>query len=169
MVAKSYQEIHKSGLPQQEGKRQGNRITRRGHDRLRDAAHIKPWALERNRSPEQRPLQHEGARPAGRGNNLVHHGLVAPDEDASLLGHSSKEIRVAPSVKRRIEWGFSWGEEAPLQQHVAGPALHPVDHEPRGMARPVEKLTADDPVRGFSSKWLLTGPSTPSTSSRSAA
>src|SRR5579864_551830 len=149
MVAKSYQEIHEHVMPEQQGKRESDRIEHRSHNRLPHAAHFKPWGLERDRSPEQRPFQHEGARPAGRGNNLEHYGLVAPNEDVTLFSHPSEEIRVAASVKLRVEREFTRGENAPLQQHVAGPPLRPVNHEPRRMTRPVEKLAADDPVRRF--------------------
>src|ERR1700719_124269 len=107
MVAKSDQEIHEPVLPHKQRKRQGHRVCRRGHNRPADAAHFKIRVLDGNGSPQQRPVEHEGARPTRRRNNLVHHGFVAPDENPSLQVHSSEEIRVAPSVKRRVERRFS--------------------------------------------------------------
>src|ERR1700722_728282 len=147
VVAKPYQQIHKPVMPQEQGKRQGRRVEHRGDERLPYAAQLKSWVLKGDRSTEQSSFQHEGACPAGRGNNFVRHGLVAPDEEVSLIPHSSEEVGVAASVKRRVERRFSGGENAPLQQHVAGPALRPDDPESRRVARAVEEFAADDPLR----------------------
>src|SRR6266568_1568380 len=99
-----------------------------------------------NCSPEQRSSQQERAFPTDRGNDLIRHGLIAPDERVPLFDHRSKKILILSGQKRRPERLSARSENAASQQDVPGPSLPPVDYQPGWVSRPFVELALNDPL-----------------------
>src|SRR5438093_7981349 len=96
--------------------------------------------------PEQSSSQHEAAFPTCRGNNLIRHGLVAPDKNMPFFDHSPEKILVFSCQKLRSKRLCVSRENALFQQHVSGPSLPPVDNESRRVGRPFVELALNDPL-----------------------
>src|SRR5438445_12909336 len=96
--------------------------------------------------PEQSSSQHERVFPTYRGNNLIRHGLVAPDKNMPFFDHSPEKILVLSRQKLRSKRLCVSREKALFQQNVAGPSLPPADHQPVRVRRPLVDLALNHPA-----------------------
>src|SRR5690242_18087398 len=106
--------------------RKGNGIARHGDQGSHRVGKLVRWMFGKVTATQQGTLQEILARASGGRNQFICNCIIAPNESAALVHHSTEKINV---LSRRIEMGSKgWlirVQNAPREHHISRTCLRP--------------------------------------------
>jgi hypothetical protein len=159
-MIKQFDQIFQEDMLTEQGEhRQSQSVTRYSNQGFHGILKAIRGVFVKIAAAQERAPQQVAAVATRRWNKFVSHGLVAPEERASLSYHAPEKVHVFPGgVELASERSFAGIQDATPEEHVARASFLPVHAITCFVGWPVEEFSFRHPCGRFGFKVRLNRP-----------